>query len=754
MHQTLWRGMWNGAAVWKGGNDSNSNIDNWEFITTGVVGSLVNAVKHYSGLGTLTIEWPQRHILAPDDIFTGKVLITNINFFQSYKDKKSITDSNSTGGFNNKVKNFVGGAFNFINGNGWNLSSNDEAENLEKLRNAIAKWYITIRNITIVGLLSVLVYIAIRMVISSASQEKAKYKAMITDWLVSLVLVFSLHYIMAVTVGVCDKLTNLMNDNINSGIYLEKGDKFEYNGKTYGSDESEGEPLENLVSKIRIYTQSSDSTKALSYALMYLMLTAWSLVYFIMYMKRFVFMAFYTLMAPIVALTYPIDKIGDGRSQAFNSWLKEYIYNALKQPFHLLLYTVFIGMAQEIADTNFIYTFVILWAMMQLDGTLAKWIGVDQASSTGSSLKEGVQSLVAMQGFTSLISGAKSSDSSSSGSSSKTKTSGNRIKMKDRLADRNAQNGAIPSGDADSGDGDNSNQNGGGNIRTVDQGQNSQTAQGPTSNGVDFSGYTSTSDNKPYLEQVGDRINNRINNIGAVQTAKAAKKKIDDGIDKVKGKGRKLAREFDYLMNTKPGRFVRKLGNVAGKTAKASALLTATTMGVGLGGITTGTAAQSFVKENVVGNAEKIKKGITDKASNYANDKLRDDTTKVKVNLKNVDKETRKLIKKTFPDMSDDAIARVLEDNNLDPTDPDQIAQGGRIAKLAHQIPAQNVEDCLAIASKGYQLSLKYDRTKKDAAFQEIDQTQGNVFNKETKAAFMAMVTGVGAPEYNENGIN
>ena len=46
------------------------------------------------------------------------------------------------------------------------------------------------------------------------------------------------------------------------------------------------------------------------------------------------------MIAPFVALTYPIDKLNDGQAQGFNKWLKEYIFNLLIQPMHLLLYTI------------------------------------------------------------------------------------------------------------------------------------------------------------------------------------------------------------------------------------------------------------------------------------------------------------------------------------------------------------------------------------------------------------------------------
>ena len=35
-------------------------------------------------------------------------------------------------------------------------------------------------------------------------------------------------------------------------------------------------------------------------------------------------MAFLTLIAPFVALMYPLDKVKDGQAQTFNFWCREY----------------------------------------------------------------------------------------------------------------------------------------------------------------------------------------------------------------------------------------------------------------------------------------------------------------------------------------------------------------------------------------------------------------------------------------------
>ena len=92
---------------------------------------------------------------------------------------------------------------------------------------------------------------------------------------------------------------------------------------------------------------------------------------------------FLTVIAPMVALTYPLDKIRDGKAQAFELWMKEYIINLLIQPFHLLLYTIFVSMAFELAGTNIIYSLVVLGFMIPAEKFLRSMFGFDKAKTPG-----------------------------------------------------------------------------------------------------------------------------------------------------------------------------------------------------------------------------------------------------------------------------------------------------------------------------------------------------------------------------------
>ena len=74
------------------------------------------------------------------------------------------------------------------------------------LKENVAKWYVAIRNLVIAVLLVVLVYLGLRMALSSIAEEKAKYKRMLMDWFVSFFIVLFLHFYILVILKLNDAL--------------------------------------------------------------------------------------------------------------------------------------------------------------------------------------------------------------------------------------------------------------------------------------------------------------------------------------------------------------------------------------------------------------------------------------------------------------------------------------------------------------------------------------------------------------------
>lgn len=118
-----------------------------------------------------------------------------------------------------------------VNSRDYTLELKDDS-GLTKLRSIVASWYVTLRTIAIVGLLSVLIYIGIRIIISSTSGEKAKYKQRLLDWIIAFCLLFFMHYIMAATITVVEKVNDMLGDA--TGVFTGIPIPSEYGTVKYG----------------------------------------------------------------------------------------------------------------------------------------------------------------------------------------------------------------------------------------------------------------------------------------------------------------------------------------------------------------------------------------------------------------------------------------------------------------------------------------------------------------------------------------
>ena len=306
---------------------------------------------------------------------------------------------------------------NFLNPNTYTaVSDTEHAGNASnsaasgKLREVIADWYISFRNIAIVGLLSVLVYLGIRILISSTAVDKAKYKESLQNWLVALCLVFFIHFIMSGLLMITDQFTNLFSDTANSGITVQI------------NSDSEGEIKfrTNLIGFVRFNAQSVSMYNTAAYTIMYIALVIYTYIFTFMYFKRFLYMAFFTMIAPLVALTYPIDKAGDGKAQAFNLWFKEYTMNLILQPVHLILYVALVSSAMNLVKQNILYGLVAIAFLIPAEKFIKKMFGMDKADSPSGfgSFAAGAATMSGLKNVASLIGGGKDKKSSGKDSSS------------------------------------------------------------------------------------------------------------------------------------------------------------------------------------------------------------------------------------------------------------------------------------------------------------------------------------------------
>ena len=355
--------------------------------------------------------------ISPEEIFQNKIALLNVNFFNpnstKYEDVTTV--------------------------DGQTAKQTNSALTLQPV---ISTWYYALRNLAIVALLSILVYVGIKILISSSAEDKAKYKQRLLDWLVAMCLLFFMHYIMAFAVTITEEITKAivpMNDKYGIAIGTSTGDESEggKNLSEYVYDDgttifdtkgtaqelrkaevivpetggSGGEILiwpTNMMGKARIELQLEPKNipedeilmRQFGYTVIYLALVMYTVLFLFRYLKRLMMLAFLTIIAPLMAMTYPLDKIKDGSAQGFNTWLKEYIYNLLIQPVHLVIYTVLVGTALDLVMDNLIYGLVALGFILQAEKLLRKFFGFDKASTVaGGSALGGA---LAMQGVNAL----------------------------------------------------------------------------------------------------------------------------------------------------------------------------------------------------------------------------------------------------------------------------------------------------------------------------------------------------------------
>ncbi len=214
------------------------------------------------------IDWPTI-LISPEEIFQGKVLALDVNFLQSVDSKlkgKNLIEINK----DEKVSIDESLRGNVMYGGEYTKTS------ITNLRAEIARWYLIIRNLSATALFCVLIYIGIRILISSISEERAKYKSMMTNWVVAICLVFFLHYIMATVMYITEKAVLVVGSamQIDYTIY-RPGTKTQENFRVTGSavaggikdeDIKDGKfdaKVHNLVEYVRVYVNSESTGLAL-----------------------------------------------------------------------------------------------------------------------------------------------------------------------------------------------------------------------------------------------------------------------------------------------------------------------------------------------------------------------------------------------------------------------------------------------------------------------------------------------------------
>lgn len=243
------------------------------------------------------------------------------------------------------------------------------------IRNSVAKWYYIMRLMAIAFMLIVLLFVGIKMAISTIAEDKALYKRMLVDWVAGMVLVFSIHYIMIGILSLNDTFVSTL-ENLVTNQKLELQEEYEYGLEEDSQNRTAEEVEMTLYETARTRAYSLKMTDGFTGMIVYGALVYYAWKFALIYIRRMINIVILTLLAPAVSASYAINKVLTGKSKVFSTWLSEYFMNVIIQTFHALMYVSFVTTIYTLvmkSFTNIILAFV-LFNFMSKAGDLLRQI--------------------------------------------------------------------------------------------------------------------------------------------------------------------------------------------------------------------------------------------------------------------------------------------------------------------------------------------------------------------------------------------
>lgn len=259
------------------------------------------------------------------------------------------------------------------------------------LKEVVAGWYYSFRLISIMVMLILLLYIGVKLAISSATKEKALYKQVLRDWLVGMILVFSIHYIILAMMY----FNEMLVDEISKmRLGYKPLQAYEYGIKERAKTVTNSEMEISIYDEVRTRAYDAKFTVGTTGMIMYMVLVYYAWKFSFLYLKRYLVVAVLIMMAPFVAVSYAYNKVRTGKTVIFSNWFKELFFMIILQSIHALLYIIFFETALQISLSSIggmIVAFVMLHFMTQAEDIFRKIFNVQgnlTSEVAGSKLKD------------------------------------------------------------------------------------------------------------------------------------------------------------------------------------------------------------------------------------------------------------------------------------------------------------------------------------------------------------------------------
>ena len=215
-----------------------------------------------------------------------------------------------------------------------------DESSLKIIRDSVATWYYAIRNLTIAIMLIILIYIGIKMAISTVASEKAEYKRMLGSWLVGFLIIFVIHFFLIFVL------------NLNSTIL----------GWIMDAQQSMGYE-DSIYETVRTKAYEIKFSSGMIGTILYIVLIVLMLKFLYIYIKRLLGVCILIIMAPAMGASYAISKVRTGKAKPFVRWMKDFTLLVLIQSVHALIYTCFVTVVLQLTNESMAGIMIALLVM-------------------------------------------------------------------------------------------------------------------------------------------------------------------------------------------------------------------------------------------------------------------------------------------------------------------------------------------------------------------------------------------------------
>lgn len=245
------------------------------------------------------------------------------------------------------------------------------------VRPILNKFYSAFRDIALLVYLIILVYMGIRILLGSTAEKGSRYKELMIYWLQGVVILFIFPFIMKYAIHINNSFVSFVGENRNRFIATELNGGGVSDPETEALDSTGGmKNFDALVDKVTEWLVGKKDTDYMAYMYAMALEKGWvvyvvcwfvmflqTIGFLVVYFKRVLIVMFLIAIFPLVMISYAVDKIGDGKSQAFDNWLKEYLLNIFVQSFHAIAYVLIMSVVSCLGSNPSEYWLVMLIAL-------------------------------------------------------------------------------------------------------------------------------------------------------------------------------------------------------------------------------------------------------------------------------------------------------------------------------------------------------------------------------------------------------